>query len=81
MPPFDSDPMTVPALPWQICLARQTSTLLSTAPIYERRLRTARSAGESVVSNLAGRAAKEEQMFLYLAPPNPPTELERRRAL
>ncbi|OBZ72215.1 Hybrid signal transduction histidine kinase J [Grifola frondosa] len=34
--------------------------------------------------NLAGRAAKEEQMFSelgYLAPPNPPNELERRRAL
>jgi hypothetical protein len=39
-------------------------------------------------SNIAalklGRAAKEEQMFTaleYLAPPNPPDELERRRAL
>jgi hypothetical protein len=32
----------------------------------------------------AGRAAKEEQMFNelgYLAPPNPPDELERRRAM
>ncbi|OJT04860.1 Sensor histidine kinase AruS [Trametes pubescens] len=84
-PPFDSDPMTVPALPRRICLARQTSAPLpAAAPLYERRLRAARPAGESAANHLAGRAAKEEQMFLelgYLAPPNPPTELERRRAL
>ncbi|KAH9902863.1 hypothetical protein C8Q73DRAFT_633609 [Cubamyces lactineus] len=85
-PPFNPDPQTVPALPRRICLTRQTSAPLPTAPLYERRLRAARPAGanESAVSNLAGRAAKEEQMFLelgYLAPPNPPDELERRRAL
>ncbi|OSD06395.1 hypothetical protein PYCCODRAFT_1360537 [Trametes coccinea BRFM310] len=82
-PPFD-DPMTVPALPRRICLTRQTSAPLPTAPLYERRLRATRPASESAVSNLAGRAAKEEQMFQelgYLAPPNPPNELERRRAL
>lgn len=36
------------------------------------------------MNSAAGRAAKEEQMFSelgYLAPPNPPNELERRRAL
>ncbi|KAI0661563.1 hypothetical protein C8Q70DRAFT_910657 [Cubamyces menziesii] len=88
-PPFNPDPQTVPALPRRICLTRQTSAPLPTAPLYERRLRAAgRPAGvggESAAgSNLAGRAAKEEQMFLelgYLAPPNPPDELERRRAL
>ncbi|KAG0708201.1 hypothetical protein DFH29DRAFT_893571 [Suillus ampliporus] len=43
-----------------------------------------RSVSDSVNSFRAGRSAKEEQMFLdlgYLAPPNPPDELERRRAL
>ncbi|KAI0360052.1 hypothetical protein OH77DRAFT_1394215 [Trametes cingulata] len=85
-PPFDPDPMTVPALPRRICLTRQTSAPLPTAAstLYERRLRASRPASESAVNNLAGRAAKEEQMFQelgYLAPPNPPNELERRRAL
>ncbi|KAI0833277.1 hypothetical protein BC628DRAFT_1308067 [Trametes gibbosa] len=83
-PPFDTDTMTVPALPRRICLTRQTSAPLPIAPLYERRLRATRPASESAVTNLAGRAAKEEQMFLelgYLAPPNPPSELERRRAL
>ncbi|KAI0768141.1 hypothetical protein BD413DRAFT_567029 [Trametes elegans] len=83
-PPFDADPMTVPALPRRICLTRQTSAPLPSASLYERRLRTTRPASESAVSNIAGRAAKEEQMFQelgYLAPPNPPNELERRRAL
>ncbi|KAI0649336.1 hypothetical protein C8Q79DRAFT_903287 [Trametes meyenii] len=83
-PPFDPDPTTVPALPRRICLTRQTSAPLPTASLFERRLRTARPASESAVNNLAGRAAKEEQMFQelgYLAPPNPPNELERRRAL
>ena len=83
-PPFDSDPQTVPALPRRICLTRQTSAPLPTASLYERRLRASRPASESSVNNLAGRAAKEEQMFIelgYLAPPNPPNELERRRAL
>ncbi|KAH9945310.1 uncharacterized protein BXZ73DRAFT_38997 [Epithele typhae] len=83
-PPFDNDPQTVPALPRRICLTRQTSAPLPTQSLYERRLRASRPASESAVNNLAGRAAKEEQMFLelgYLAPPNPPNELERRRAL
>ncbi|CCM04966.1 uncharacterized protein FIBRA_07164 [Fibroporia radiculosa] len=83
-PPFDPDPMTVPALPRRICLTRQTSAPLPTASLYERRVRSTRPVSETFVSNLAGRAAKEEHMFLelgYLAPPNPPDELERRRAL
>ncbi|PIL35743.1 hypothetical protein GSI_02473 [Ganoderma sinense ZZ0214-1] len=83
-PPFDPAPQSVPALPRRICLTRQTSAPLPTASLYERRSRSARLASESQVNSLAGRAAKEEQMFSelgYLAPPNPPNELERRRAL
>ncbi|KAI1797284.1 hypothetical protein LXA43DRAFT_877765 [Ganoderma leucocontextum] len=83
-PPFDAAPQSVPALPRRICLTRQTSAPLPTGSLYERRSRTARPASESQVNSLAGRAAKEEQMFSelgYLAPPNPPNELERRRAL
>ncbi|TFK93960.1 hypothetical protein K466DRAFT_477486 [Polyporus arcularius HHB13444] len=83
-PPFDTDPQTVPALPRRICLTRQTSAPLPTATLYERRLRMSRPSSSSSVNTLAGRAAKEEQMYQelgYLAPPNPPNELERRRAL
>ncbi|TFY51631.1 hypothetical protein EVJ58_g10462 [Rhodofomes roseus] len=83
-PPFDADPQTVPALPRRICLTRQTSAPLPTQSLYERRMRSMRPASESYVSNLTGRAAKEEQMYSelgYLAPPNPTDELERRRAL
>lgn len=83
-PPFDYQPATVPALPRRICLTRQTSAPLPTVALHERRLRTARPASESAVLSLAGRSAKEEQMFGelgYLTPPNPPDELERRRAL
>lgn len=83
-PPFDSDPQTVPALPRRICLTRQTSAPLPVQSLYERRMRSARPASESYVSGFTGRAAKEEQMYSevgYLVPPNPPDELERRRAL
>lgn len=83
-PPFDLEPTTVPALPRRICLTRQTSAPLPTLTKYEKRLRSARPASESAVLSQAGRSAKEEQMFSelgYLAPPNPPQELERRRAL
>ena len=83
-PPLDYEPATVPALPRRICLTRQTSAPLPRLALYERRLRSARPASESAVLTQAGRAAKEEQMFGelgYLTPPNPPDELERRRAL
>ncbi|GJE94509.1 Signal transduction histidine kinase [Phanerochaete sordida] len=83
-PPFDSEPSTVPALPRRICLTRQTSAPLPTLTMYEKRMRTARPASESSALSHVGRSAKEEQMFSelgYLAPPNPPDELERRRAL
>ena len=83
-PSVDYEPTTVPALPRRICLTRQTSAPLPRLALYERRLRTARPASESAILTQAGRSAKEEQMFNelgYLTPPNPPDELERRRAL
>ncbi|OCH95405.1 hypothetical protein OBBRIDRAFT_720758 [Obba rivulosa] len=79
-PPFDAAPATVPALPRRICLTRQTSAPLPASALYERRLRSTRAPSEGS----GGRAAKEEQMFQelgFLAPPNPPDELERRRAM
>ncbi|KAK7690600.1 hypothetical protein QCA50_005699 [Cerrena zonata] len=83
-PPFDAEPSTVPALPRRICLTRQTSAPVPSMGIYERRLRASRPASDGSITILNGRAAKEEHMYSelgYLAPPNPPDELERRRAL
>ena len=83
-PPFDVEPSTVPALPRRICLTRQTSAPIPSLALYERRLRATRPASDGSITILQGRAAKEEQMYNelgYLAPPNPPDELERRRAL
>jgi hypothetical protein len=79
-------PSTVPAVPRRICLTRQTSSPLPSMTVYDRPFRhsrSARSCSESAVFP-PGRAVKEEQMFAdlgYLVPPNPPNELERRRAL
>ncbi|KAG6909935.1 hypothetical protein DXG01_014204 [Tephrocybe rancida] len=75
--------MTAPALPRRVCLTRQTSSPLPDSSPREPKL-GGRVASESITSIRANRAAKEEQMFSelgYLAPPNPPDELERRRAL
>ncbi|KAL4252318.1 hypothetical protein ABKN59_002599 [Abortiporus biennis] len=86
-PTLKHEANTVPALPRRICLTRQTSAPLPTVTLYERRagLNSSRPInGDGAVVGLAARAAKEEQMFNelgYLAPPNPPDELERRRAL
>lgn len=83
-PPFSTNPATVPAQPRRICLTRQTSAPLPTLTLYERRLRTSRPPSESSAMSRASRSAKEEQMYSelgYLAPPNPPDELERRRAM
>lgn len=83
-PPFDYEPATVPALRRRICLTRQTSAPLPTLAILEKKLRTAAPASESTALSHLSRSAKEEQMYSelgYLAPPNPPDELERRRAL
>ena len=82
--PLDMNVATTPALPRRICLTRQTSSPLPISITSEKKLPGGRSVSETVSSYRIGRAAKEEQMFLelgYLAPPNPPDELERRRAL
>lgn len=82
----DSDgTLTVPALPRRVCLTRQTSSPLPMPQPHEMRLPGGRLTSDNVIPSIkAGRSAKEEQMYNelgYLAPPNPPDELERRRAL
>jgi hypothetical protein len=75
---------TAPPLPRRICLTRQTSSPLPENNGRDRGLPGGRSVSDSVNHFRAERSAKEEHMFLdlgYLAPPNPPDELERRRAL
>ncbi|KAJ3535318.1 hypothetical protein NMY22_g6544 [Coprinellus aureogranulatus] len=77
--------LSVPALPRKVCLTRQTSSPLPMSLcLHDSLLPGGRAAGDNVAAVKVGRAAKEEQMFNelgYLAPPNPPDELERRRAL
>ena len=74
---------SVPAVTRRICLTRQTSSPL---PAFSDRTvrhhRTVRSSSDS--SGFGPRSVKEESMFYelgYLAAPNPPDEIERRRAL
>lgn len=83
-PTTDPNISTAPALPRRICLTRQTSSPLPNASFRDRILPGCRSVSDTISNYHIARAAKEEQMFLelgYLAPPNPPDELERRRAL
>lgn len=82
--PVDLNVTTVPALPRRICLTRQTSSPLPEISARDKILPGGRSVSDTISSYRIGRAAKEEHMFSelgYLAPPNPPDELERRRAL
>lgn len=82
--PIDPNVTTVPALPRRICLTRQTSSPLPEIRARDKILPGGRSVSDTISSYRIGRAAKEEHMFSelgYLAPPNPPDELERRRAL
>jgi len=75
---------SVPALPRRLCLTRQTSSPLPESNPQVPRYLDGRAPSETIKSVKLGRAAKEERMFAeleYLAPPNPPDELERRRAL
>ncbi|KXN91674.1 Hybrid signal transduction histidine kinase B [Leucoagaricus sp. SymC.cos] len=80
----DVGTVSVPAVARRICLTRQFSSPLPAAlPIKE-----ARALGGRVVSDLQipriYRLSKEEQLFdelEYLVPPDPPDELDRRRAL
>ena len=74
---------SVPALPKRACLTRQTSSPLPVSSPPQAPFPT-RLPSNNIAALKLGRAAKEEQMFTtleYLAPPNPPDELERRRAL
>ncbi|KAI6165715.1 Fph type histidine kinase [Pisolithus thermaeus] len=82
--PIDLNVTSAPALPRRVCLTRQTSSPLPETTARERLLPGGRSVSDTLSGYRIGRAAKEEQMFAdlgYLAPPNPPDELERRRAL
>jgi len=75
---------SVPALPRRVCLTRQTSSPLPVSSPPQVPFVGAKLPSTNVPALKLGRAAKEEQMFTaleYLAPPNPPDELERRRAL
>lgn len=75
---------SVPALPRRLALTRQTSSPLPESIPHEPRPLGGRLPSENISSLKLGRAAKEERMFNelgYLAPPYPPDELERRRAL
>jgi hypothetical protein len=96
LPPQESSPIirrsisplvvettSVPALPRRVCLARQVSSPLPESTRLERHS-PGRGASDHKAPARVSRAAKEEQMFAdlgYLAPPNPPDEWERRRAL
>ena len=81
--PIIDSASSVPAVTRRICLTRQTSSPL---PAFSDRTfrhhRSVRSSSES--SGFGPRSVKEESMFYelgYLAAPNPPDEIERRRAL
>ncbi|KAF9648803.1 hypothetical protein BDM02DRAFT_3095826, partial [Thelephora ganbajun] len=74
---------SVPAVTRRVCLTRQTSSPL---PAFSDRTfrhhRTVRSSSEC--PGFGPRSVKEESMFYelgYLVAPNPPDEIERRRAL
>ncbi|KAF8656850.1 hypothetical protein AX16_002397 [Volvariella volvacea WC 439] len=80
----DYGTMSVPALPRRVCLTRQTSAPLPIMPSHEATYPGGRIVTDNYNPLRFSRAAKEEQMYAelgFLAPPNPPDELERRRAL
>ncbi|KIM39991.1 hypothetical protein M413DRAFT_189339 [Hebeloma cylindrosporum] len=82
--PNTLEAVSVPALPRRLCLTRQTSSPLPESTPQVPRYLGGRAPSETITSVKLGRAAKEERMFAeleYLAPPYPPDELERRRAL
>ena len=96
LPPQDAPPIirrpisplvegtaSVPAVPRRACLIRQVSSPLPESTRLER-YSPGRVASDNKAPARMSRAAKEEQIFAelgYLAPPNPPDEWERRRAL
>ena len=73
--------MSAPALPRRVSLTRQTSSPLPVLTPHEPVILGGRVVPDS---GRVGRAAREEQIYAelgYLAAPNPPDELERKRAL
>jgi hypothetical protein len=82
--PLIVETTSVPALPRRMCLTRQVSSPLPESTRLERYSHGRGSTADNKPPSRASRAAKEEQMYAalgYLAPPNPPDEWERRRAL
>lgn len=77
--------VSVPAAPRRIFLMRQISSPLPAAlPLKETRTFGGRIVSDSPPVVKVRRVSREEQLFdelQYLAPPDPPDELERRRAL
>ena len=81
--PLDAGTLSVPVAPRQVILTRQRSSPLPETANVDHSP-PARVNANSNTSFKATRAAKEEQMYSklgYLAPPHPPDEWERRRAL
>ncbi|TFK72969.1 hypothetical protein BDN72DRAFT_876194 [Pluteus cervinus] len=81
-PPSDAGLVSTIAVPRRMGLTRQASLPLPSLPGHD-------NYGDRLISDSSSpsrvsRPSKEEQMFVdsgFLAPPNPPDELERRRAL
>jgi len=69
--------------PRRVCLTRQSSSPLPILP-HETRSVDGPLTSTNPAASKASRAVKEQQMYMdlgYLAPPNPPNEMERQRAL
>ncbi|KAF9453468.1 hypothetical protein P691DRAFT_792535 [Macrolepiota fuliginosa MF-IS2] len=81
----DLGTVSVPVVSKRICLTRQISSPLPAAlPSKESRMFGGRIVSDAPQSTKVHRLSKEEQLFdelQYLVPPDPPDELERRRAL
>ncbi|KAI0067388.1 hypothetical protein BV25DRAFT_1794820 [Artomyces pyxidatus] len=84
-PEFETtEVQTVPAPPRRVNLTRQTSSPLPNSGSNEAPLGPQRFPQDAATMIKTGRSLKEESMFFelgYLAPPYPPDEMERRRAL
>lgn len=81
--PLEAGTLSVPVAPRRVILTRQRSSPLPETVNVDQ-ISPARVIANSNASFKATRAAKEEQMYSelgYLAPPHPPDEWERRRAL
>ncbi|KAM6504265.1 atypical/HisK protein kinase [Amanita muscaria] len=75
--------LAVPDIPRRVHLTRQTSFPLPSANAHDIRMPGGRVASDNFTGR-TGRTMKEEQLYIefgYLVPPNPPDEMNRRRAL